>query len=113
MFRSGIAAGKRGTCARHGPRISSSREYFAPVLDTPSYISRTGHRWPAGQRADAQERLGASAPVVGSYESRADAAEGRHFIRTWSPVVFWIVVSIAVGVILTMCFALDRRRAIA
>ena len=88
-------------------------KYFAPVLDTPSYISRTGHRWPAGQRADAQERLGASAPVVGSYESRADAAEGRHFIRTWSPVVFWIVVSIAVGVILTMCFALDRRRAIA
>ncbi len=24
--------------------------FFAPVLDTPSYISRTGHRWSAEQR---------------------------------------------------------------
>ena len=58
---------------------------FAPVLDTPSYISRTGHRWPPGQRADAGQRLAASPPVEDRYESRADAAEGRHFIRTWSP----------------------------
>ena len=33
-------------------------KYYAPVLDTPSYISRTGHRWPAEQRADAEQRLG-------------------------------------------------------
>ena len=31
-------------------------KYFAPVLDTPSYVSRTGHRWPAAQRADARAR---------------------------------------------------------
>jgi VanZ family protein len=85
--------------------------YYAPVLDTPSYISRTGHRWPDGQRADAQQRLGAAPSAAArSYESRADAAEGRHFIRTWSPVVFWIVVMLAVCGILAVTFALDRRR---
>jgi hypothetical protein len=76
-------------------------KYYAPVLDTPSYISRTGHRWP-----DA-----APSAAARSHESRADAAEGRHFIRTWSPVVFWIVVTLAVCGILAVTFALDRRRA--
>ena len=56
-------------------------KYYAPVLDTPSYISRTGHRWPPEQRADAEQRLGSARPA-GSFESRADVAEGRHFIRT-------------------------------
>lgn len=28
--------------------------YFAPVLDTPSYVSPGGHRWPAAQRDEAQ-----------------------------------------------------------
>ena len=40
--------------------------YFAPVLDTPSYVSRTGHRWPAGQHDDAQragDRCGRTAHV--------------------------------------------------
>jgi VanZ family protein len=85
-------------------------KYYAPVLDTPSYISRTGHRWPPGQRADAEQRLGAAIPD-GSYESRADAAEGRHFIRTWPAVWFWIVVSIVVCGVLAVCLALDRGRA--
>jgi hypothetical protein len=84
-------------------------KYFAPVLDTPSYISRTGHRWPPGHRADARQRLAALPPAQGSYESRADAAEGRHFIRTWSPVVFWIVVALVVVGVLTACFVLDAR----
>jgi VanZ like family len=83
-------------------------KYFAPVLDTPSYISRTGHRWPPGQRADAAHRLANAAALQGSYESRADAAEGRHFIRTWSPVVFWMLVVLVVAGILTTCFILDR-----
>jgi VanZ family protein len=88
-------------------------KFYAPVLDTPSYISRTGHRWPAGQRADAEQRLGAAASgAARSYESRADAAEGRHFIRIWSPVTFWIVVALAVCGILALCFALDRGRAV-
>ena len=83
-------------------------KYYAPVLDTPSYISRTGHRWPAEQRADAEQRLGSARSAAGSYESRADVAEGRHFIRTWSPAVFWVVVLLGVSIILTGCFVFDR-----
>ena len=32
-------------------------KWFAPVLDTPSYVSATGHRWSAGHRADASARV--------------------------------------------------------
>jgi hypothetical protein len=35
--------------------------WFAPLLDTPSYVSRTGHRWAAEQRADVEARAGAAA----------------------------------------------------
>jgi hypothetical protein len=82
-------------------------KYYAPILDTPSYISRTGHRWPAEQRADAEQRLGA-ARSAGAFESRADVAEGRHFIRPWPPAVFWVIVLLAVAVILLGCFIFDR-----
>lgn len=34
--------------------------WFAPVLDTPSYVSRTGHRWAEAQRAAAEGRGGAA-----------------------------------------------------
>ena len=85
-------------------------KYYAPVLDTPSYISRTGHRWPAEQRADAEQRLGSARSATGSFESRADVAEGRHFIRTWSPAVFWVVVLLGVSIILSGCFVFDRGR---
>jgi hypothetical protein len=85
-------------------------KHYAPVLDTPSYISRTGHRWPAEQRADAEQRLGSARSATGSFESRADVAEGRHFLRTWSPAVFWVVVLLGVSIILTGCFAFDPGR---
>jgi hypothetical protein len=32
-------------------------KWFAPVLDTPSYVSATGHRWGRDQRADASARV--------------------------------------------------------
>jgi hypothetical protein len=32
-------------------------KWFAPVLDTKSYVSATGHRWSAEQRADASTRV--------------------------------------------------------
>jgi VanZ family protein len=41
--------------------------YYAPVLDTPSHISKTGHRWHPDHRADAERRLQtttAAAPFV-------------------------------------------------
>jgi hypothetical protein len=85
-------------------------KYYAPVLDTPSYISKTGHRWPDAQRADAQQRA-ASAAVEGgrSYESLADAGEGRHFIRLWSPLVLWGVAALLSAIVLVV--TLRRPRA--
>lgn len=35
-------------------------EFYAPVLDAPSYVSATGHRWPAGQRANIEREAAGS-----------------------------------------------------
>jgi hypothetical protein len=43
--------------------------YFAPVLDTPSYLGPSGHRWPAEQRAlaEARSRRDFQAPAGDDY----------------------------------------------
>ena len=82
--------------------------YYAPVLDAPSYLSKTGHRWPAAQRADAEQRLAGADAVATGYESRADAAEGRHFIRVWPPAAYWGIVVVALVGMVVLCVRLDR-----
>jgi hypothetical protein len=78
-------------------------KYYAPVLDTPSYVSKTGHRWPDAQRVDAQQRAAAGSSDGGRvYESMADAAEGHHFIRLWSRTVLWGVAALSIVVILLL-----------
>ena len=73
-------------------------KYYAPFLDAPSYISKTGLRWPDPQRVDAEQRYrSAGSPAPPTFESRADAAEGKHFIRIWPKAIFWAVVLILVG----------------
>jgi hypothetical protein len=62
-------------------------KYYAPVLDTPSYISANGHRWPASQRADAESRLG---PGFMIYVS--DAQD--YPILIWPNWAFWLVVAL-------------------
>ena len=42
--------------ARHENLILE--KYYAPVIDTPSYVSAQGFRWPAAQRADADRQRG-------------------------------------------------------
>ena len=83
-------------------------KYYAPVLDTPSYISKTGLRWPPAQREDGEQRLLAAPQATTRYDSRADAAEGRHFIRVWSPVLFWLAVIVSLTAILLTCIWSDR-----
>lgn len=40
-------------------------QFYAPVLDTPSYFSAIGHRWPTAQRAEAAARVaGGRGPYV-------------------------------------------------
>lgn len=44
-------------------------EFYAPVLDTPSYVSATGHRWPPGQRAEMATNAAAEpGPVISTAE---------------------------------------------
>jgi len=52
-------------------------KWFAPVLDAPSYVSRTGHRWSPEHRADAGQRV--------------KGTEGRDFVsRAYPyPLYYW------------------------
>jgi VanZ like family len=87
-------------------------KFYAPVLDTPSYVSRTGHRWPPAQRTDAQQRVAAAhMPSPQTYESLADATEGHHFIRLWPRTVYWGAVLVVISVVLLASFLLDRGTA--
>ena len=75
------------TCAWHENLILEG--YFAPVLDTPTYISKDPHRWPEAQRADLQQRVGVSTV---QYLSEADDPP----IWPWPKPVFWAAVAVAV-----------------
>lgn len=55
-----------------------------PLLDSSSYVSRTGHRWGAEHRADAEQRYLAAGPSSG-YESDAAPAP----IHTWPKGLYW------------------------
>ena len=80
--------------------------YFAPVLDTPSYVSRTGHRWSAGHRADAERRFRETA-AAGVYDS--DAHPGA--IRVWPKTAYWTVVAL-IALALALPALLTARRAV-
>lgn len=69
-------------------------KYFGPVLDTPSYVSRTGHRWSAEQRADAEARARqvAATPFV------SNAYPGP--LYTWPQVLLWLVTGLAIGILI-------------
>lgn len=88
-------------CAWHENLILE--EYFAPVLDTPTYISATGLRWAPEQRADAERRLGGD---DAAYLSEADEVP----IFTWPKPSFWLVLSIPMVLLLWPDTALRRAR---
>ncbi|MGQ0732373.1 MAG: VanZ family protein [Acidobacteriota bacterium] len=69
--------------------------FYAPVLDTPSYISATGHRWPAEQRKSIEAQV---VGVNGSYVSRAEP----YPVFAWPKPVFWTgVLSVMSGLVWT------------
>jgi hypothetical protein len=72
--------------------------YYAPVLDTPSYVSAGGHRWPASQRADAQGRAGEGA----DYTSDAHP----YPILTWPRGLVWVA---ALALVAAIRFGLAGR----
>ena len=62
-------------------------KYYAPVLDTPSYVSRAGHRWSPEQRADIEARLAAAQSTAVAYVSAANP----YPIYPWRPARFWAI----------------------
>jgi hypothetical protein len=77
-------------------------KYFAPVLDTPSYVSRTGHRWSPEQRTDVQSR---AAGGPGGYVSAANP----YPIYAWPRAWFWAA-SLALAVaVWWVCVRRARR----
>lgn len=78
--------------------------FFAPVLDTPSYVSRAGHRWSAAHRADAETRARQTVSTRAAYVSHAHL----YPIFTWSRRVFWLVA--AALVIITLAPTMRSRR---
>jgi hypothetical protein len=74
--------------------------YFAPVLDTPSYVDKAGHRWSPEHRADAERH--AAAPAR-RYESRAHPSE----IFVWPTALYWTLV-LAVAGLLAGPWVFDR-----
>ena len=78
-------------------------KYFAPVLDTPSYVSRTGHRWSPEQRQSV-EALAAGSNA--DYVSRANP----YPIYTWSRLAFWLG-SICTAIVVWLgASTMDRSR---
>ena len=63
--------------------------FFAPVLDTPSYVSRSGHRWSPAHRADAKARAERAGSEGEAYVSDAHL----YPIFIWPASWFWLLVS--------------------
>jgi hypothetical protein len=76
-------------------------KYYSPVLDTPSYVSRTGHRWSPEQRAEVATR--ASTAGAG-YVSSAHP----YPIYAWRPGWLWAG---ALGLAAAVWFGCRARRA--
>lgn len=74
---------------------------FGSVLDVPSYVSRTGHRWSPAQRADAERRVGG-----GASEAFVSTAFPYPIYR-WSPWALWLPVLAAAA----LCWVAGQRAA--
>jgi hypothetical protein len=76
--------------------------YFAPVLDTPTYASPTGNRWPPEQRADVATR----APAVAAFTSTAEP----YPIVAWPAGRFWMLSAAIAVALAAIPFAIARRQ---
>ena len=82
-------------------------QYFAPVLDTPSYVSKAGHRWSPEQRADAARHVNLP---LGSASTFVSHAQDPFPIFVWSRTIYWIIVAAISLVLLGAYVALGRSQ---
>jgi hypothetical protein len=78
--------------------------YYAPVLDTPSYVSRAGHRWSPEQRADALSR-------AHGLDARFVSAANPYPIYAWSPLWFWTCSLALAATLWIVCMRAERALA--
>ena len=78
--------------------------YFSPVLDTPTYASPQGNRWPAEQRANIAARV-SSIPM--EFMSAAEP----YPIVTWSKPTFWVSVLLIALLLAGLPLVRAHRRA--
>ena len=82
-------------------------QYFVPVLDTPSFISAGGHRWPDAQRADAAARV-ATLPAVQPFVSDAYPYQ----LYVWPRAVYWILVVLVASALASPAVVWRNRKSI-
>lgn len=80
-------------------------EYFAPVLDAPSYLSRTGHRWLPAQLADAERQSAGAANDASHFVSHA---QGAFPIFTWPRGWFRAGAALVVVLLIAIAFIAGR-----
>jgi hypothetical protein len=70
--------------------------YYEPVLDTPSYVSTTGHRWPPEQRAHAAAHAASRRQpyVSGAYPVP---------VFTWPRSLFWSAHVLLAALVFALC----------
>jgi VanZ family protein len=101
-FSEGVAHARRRNESWQAGNIQAARhenlileKYYAPVLDTPSYVSPQGLRWPSEQRATAHASTGPGFMIY--------VSDGNDYpIFTWPPWIFWAAVATAAVVILRL-----------
>jgi hypothetical protein len=70
--------------------------HFAIVLDTPSYVSKTGHRWPEAQRADAERQ------VQGTAQRPFVSAAYPYPVYVWPPAALWLATLVSAAALLAL-----------
>jgi VanZ family protein len=71
-------------------------KWFAPVLDTPSYVSRTGHRWSPEHRAGAEVR------TKGTEERSFISRAYPYPLFYWPPFRVWLFAVVAAGLLVLL-----------
>ena len=99
---------RRNQAASAGDLFTAWREnriletFYAPVLDTPTYVSPAGFRWPAEQRVDVERRV--------QDDGRPYVSDAEPYpIFVWPKSRFWTVIALAIAVGIGLCVVAHRR----
>ena len=100
---------RRNEAERAGDLSTAWREnrivemFFAPVLDTPNYVSRSGFRWSAIQRANIAAQLRPDAAI--------DPRPAEPYpLYSWPRVTFWGAIALLIAAAGVVCLSSERSR---